>query len=89
MTNNPKKIIVVDDNAENLTAIKNALKAAYDVYPTNAVLNMFELMKRFQPDLILLDVDMPDINGYEAARMLKSSDNFREIHYIPYIHGRS
>jgi len=82
MSDNPKKIIVVDDNAENLTAIKNALKVSYDVYPTKAVSNMFELMKRFQPDLVLLDVDMPDINGYEAARMLKSSDNFREIPII-------
>jgi len=82
MSDNLKKIIVVDDNAENLTAIKNALKVFYDVYPTNAVSHMFELMKRFQPDLILLDVDMPDINGYEAARMLKGSDNFKEIPII-------
>jgi signal transduction histidine kinase len=82
MNNNPKRIIVVDDNAENLSAIKNALKATYDVYPTKAVTNMFELMKRFQPDLILLDVDMPDINGYEAVKMLKSSHNFREIPII-------
>jgi len=82
MTNNPKKIIVVDDNAENLTAIKNALKASYDVYPTNTVSNMFELMKRFIPDLILLDVAMQDVNGYEAAKMLKSNDNFREIPVI-------
>jgi two-component system, sensor histidine kinase and response regulator len=82
MNNNPKRIIVVDDNPENLIAIKNVLKATYEVYPTITVLNMFKLMKSFQPDLILLDVDMPDINGYEAVKMLKSSDRFKAIPVI-------
>jgi signal transduction histidine kinase len=82
MTNDRKKIIVVDDNLENLTAIKNALKNSYDVYTTITASNMFELLERFLPDLILLDVAMQDINGYEAARMLKSNDKYREIPII-------
>jgi two-component system, sensor histidine kinase and response regulator len=82
MSNNPKKIIVVDDSPEILTVIKNALKASYEVYPTIAVSNMFDLMERFLPDLILLDVAMQDINGYEAARKLKSSDKFKDIPII-------
>jgi signal transduction histidine kinase len=82
MTDNPKKIIVVDDNPENLTAIKSSLKGSYDVYPAIAVSTMFELMERFLPDLILLDVEMPDINGYEAARMLKNNEKFKEIPII-------
>jgi putative two-component system response regulator len=82
MSNNPKRIIVVDDNTENLIAIKNALKADYDVYPTISVSTMFELMERILPDLILLDVEMPDINGYEAAKMLKNNDTFRKIPLI-------
>jgi len=82
MSNNPKKIIVVDDNPENLSAIKSALRAVYNVYPTIAVSNMFELMEHFLPDLILLDVAMQDIDGYEAARMLKSDDKFKEIPII-------
>jgi len=82
MTDNPKRIIVVDDNQENLIAIKNALKAIYDVFPTNTVSNMFELLEHFIPDLILLDVEMPDINGYEAAEMLKNNDKFKEIPII-------
>jgi len=82
MNSDPKKIIVVDDNPENLNAIKSALRTVYDVYPTVAVSNMFELMEHFLPDLILLDVAMQDIDGYEAARMLKSNDKFKEIPII-------
>jgi CheY-like chemotaxis protein len=77
--NDRKKIIVVDDNLENLTAIKNTLKSTYDVYPSPSASKMFELLERFLPHLIILDVEMPVMNGYEAAKILKTSDKFREI----------
>jgi len=82
MTNNRKKIIAVDDNIENLTAIKNTLKDLYEVYPSPSALKMFSLLEHLRPDLILLDVEMPDMNGYEAAQKLKQSDKFREIPII-------
>ena len=77
-----KKIIVVDDNIENLTAIKNTLKEIYEVFPCLSASNMFDLLGHFKPDLILLDVEMPDINGYEAARKLKSNDTSKDIPII-------
>lgn len=77
-----KKIIVVDDNLENLTALKNTMKDIYDVYPCPSVLKMFDLLEHIQPDLILLDVEMPDMNGYEAMNKLKSSDKYHEIPVI-------
>ncbi|MCL2067870.1 MAG: response regulator [Treponema sp.] len=82
MNNDRKKIIIVDDNLENLTAIKNTLKDIYDVYPSSNASKMFDLMGSFLPDLILLDVDMPGINGYEAAKMLKHNEKYREIPVI-------
>jgi two-component system, sensor histidine kinase and response regulator len=82
MAKNMKKIIVVDDNLEYLITIKNVLKASYDVYPTDSVSNMFDLLNRFLPDLILLDVAMQDVNGYEAARTLKNDDRFKAIPII-------
>jgi signal transduction histidine kinase len=82
MANNMKKIIVVDDNIENLTAIKNTLKDIYEVYPIPSAIKMFGILEHVIPDLILLDVEMPDMNGYEAAKKLKSSDKFREIPII-------
>jgi len=74
-----KKIIVVDDNIENLTAIKNTLKEKYEVFPCPSAVNMFDLLEHIKPDLILLDVEMPDINGYEAANKLKSNEIFKDI----------
>ena len=82
MTEKRKTIIVVDDNNTNLVACKKILKPFYEVYPVPSVSKMFKLMEHVTPDLILLDVEMPDTNGYEAATMLKSKDAFREIPII-------
>jgi signal transduction histidine kinase len=82
MGNERKKIIAVDDNVENLTAIKNSLKDIYDVYPCPSAAKMFSLLEHIQPDLILLDVEMPETNGYEAIEKLKSDDKHREIPVI-------
>jgi diguanylate cyclase (GGDEF)-like protein len=82
MANDKKKIIAVDDNIENLTVLKNILKNTYDIFPTSTASNMFDLLEHFLPDLILLDVEMPDMNGYEAAEKLKSNEKYKQIPVI-------
>jgi putative two-component system response regulator len=82
MGNERKKIVAVDDNVENLTALKNTLKSAYDAFPCPSAQKMFNLLEHVQPDLILLDVEMPEMNGFEAAQKLKSSDKYKEIPII-------
>ncbi|MDR2717565.1 MAG: diguanylate cyclase [Treponema sp.] len=82
MTGNRKKIIAVDDNLENLTALKDTLKNAYEVYTCPSALKMFDLLEHFLPDLILLDVEMPDISGYEAAQKLKSDEKYKQIPFM-------
>jgi signal transduction histidine kinase len=77
-----KKIILVDDNPTNLTACKLALRDIYDVYPVNSAEQMFDLLAKMIPDLILLDVEMPVMDGYEAAKILKSNPDFKEIPLI-------
>ena len=74
-----KKIIVVDDNPENLTALKNTLKNNYAVFPCPSALKMFDLLTHVKPDMILLDVEMPEMNGYEAIKKLKSDTQYKEI----------
>jgi putative two-component system response regulator len=82
MAGDRKKIFVVDDNPEILNALKNTLKESYMVYPNPSALDMFELLEHVKPDLILLDVEMPGMNGYDAIKKLKSNDKFREIPVI-------
>jgi len=82
MAGDRKKIVAVDDNPENLNALKNTLKESYMVYPNPSAQDMFELLEHVRPDLILLDVEMPGMNGYEAIKKLKSDDKYREIPVI-------
>ena len=82
MTGKRKTIIAVDDNSTNLVICKKILKPFYEVYPAPSASKMFKLMEHIIPDLILLDVEMPDINGYEAARMLKEEAAFKGIPII-------
>ena len=79
MTNEQKTIVVVDDNNANLIAIKNILKSHYVVYPAPSAEKMFELMEHVIPDLILLDVEMPGMDGHEAIKKLKNNDAFKHI----------
>jgi putative two-component system response regulator len=82
MANEQKKIIEVDDIPENLTAIRNTLKDLYEVYPCPSAMKMFELLEHVKPDLIMLDVGMPDMDGYEAIKKLKADARFKEVPVI-------
>ena len=87
MSGGLKKIIIVDDNNTNLTLCKKVLRPFYEVYPVPSAKKMFDLLNNIIPDLILLDVDMPDLNGYEAAGMLKKNEAHKGIPII-FISGR-
>jgi len=77
-----KVIIAVDDNVENLTALKDTLKDKYEVYPIPSAAKMFELLEHIMPDLLLLDVEMPEMSGYETAKKLKSIDKYKSIPFM-------
>jgi putative two-component system response regulator len=77
-----KKIIVVDDNPENLSALRMTLKDLYEVYPCPSAAKMFTVLEHVQPELILLDVEMPEMNGHEAIKKLKGDDKYKGINVI-------
>ncbi|MDR2051031.1 MAG: response regulator [Deltaproteobacteria bacterium] len=76
------KIMLVDDNMANLTVGKNMLKDYYEVYAIPSAVKLFEIMNHVAPDLILMDVMMPEIDGYQAIRRLKADERFSEIPVI-------
>jgi len=77
------KIVIVDDNKANLTIGRNVLKIFYEVYPAPSADKLFEILdNNVLPDLILLDIEMPEMNGYEAIKILKADSRFIDIPVI-------
>ena len=75
-------IILVDDNETNLVMGKNMLSTFYQVIPAPSAAKMFEVLEKVTPDLILLDIDMPEMNGYEAMKKLKANLKLSDIPVI-------
>jgi len=68
-----KTIFVVDDNDINLTMAKEALKEQYRVMTLPSAVKMFAFLEKVKPDLILLDIEMPEMDGFEALHRLKQN----------------
>jgi putative two-component system response regulator len=77
-----KTILLVDDNATNLAAGKEMLKEKYKVYPVPSAEIMFDLLENVYPEMILLDIDMPEMNGYDAIKKLKANPKYEDIPVI-------
>ncbi len=79
----PGRILVVDDVATNRLILKAKLAAAYyDVLEADCGQTAFDLARSEQPDVILLDIMMPDMDGYEVCEMLKACS---ETSHIPVV----
>jgi len=75
-------IILVDDNPTNLRTGINVLSEKYSVATAPSAEKLFGLLENSAPDLILLDIDMPEINGYEAIKILKAKEETKDIPVI-------
>ena len=78
MENKPH-ILVVDDNAMILRNIKCILDPYYSVAVAPSALHAFLLIGKQKPDLILLDYEMPEMNGKEVLEKLKSDEEMKDI----------
>jgi len=76
------KIVLLDDDIATLNQGKSLLQAYYRVYTVASAATFFENLEYDIPDLILLDVAMPDINGFEVIKILKSDARYRDIPVI-------
>ena len=76
------KIILVDDTQANLDQGANILRAFYEVYPAPSAARLFNLLEKVVPALIILDIEMTEMNGYETIKKLKSDDRFKDIPVI-------
>jgi class 3 adenylate cyclase len=82
MESKKELILLVDDNPANLRAGKNVLGERYAVFTAPSAEKMFALLENNIPALIILDIDMPEMNGYEAIRLLKEKPETKNIPVI-------
>ena len=72
-------IMIVDDDEINSKAVTAMLKGEYQVFAAKSGQEALKLLKNYTPNLILLDVHMPEMDGYDLIRILKQNPDFSEI----------
>jgi CheY-like chemotaxis protein len=82
METEKKLIILVDDNPANLRIGKNVLSEKYTVATAPSASKLFSLLENNHPALVLLDIDMPEMDGYEAIKILKLNNETKDIPVI-------
>ena len=79
----PKMVLIVEDNELNLRPLTDLLEYhGYTVIATRFGEPALGLVQQYKPDLILMDVQLPDISGIEATQRLKSDEQTRGIPII-------
>jgi len=81
-TENKNSILIVDDESSSLLFLTRVLGAEYTIYTAKNGINAVEKAIKYSPDLILLDIIMPEMDGYEALTMLKELSETRDIPVI-------
>ena len=75
-------VLIIDDERINLDFLVQILSPEYTVYMTKNGSSGIEMANQLLPDIILLDIVMPDMNGYEVLKVLKASETTRNIPVI-------
>lgn len=78
-----KSILIVEDNELNMKLFHDLLDAhGYIVYQTRNGIDALELARKHKPDLILMDIQLPEVSGLEVTKWLKDDD---ELCHIPVV----
>lgn len=77
------KILLVDDNTANLQVLRETLDGSgYKLLIAKNGRSALEIVRKASPDLILLDIMMPEMDGYEATRRIRQQKQFRDLPVI-------
>ena len=77
-----RKVLVVDDNPVMVEVVKMSLESDYDVISASDGLEGINLAKSEKPDVIIMDVMMPNVSGIELLRMLLADEETKDIPVI-------
>lgn len=77
-----KKVLVVDDEEHIVNLVKLTLESDFEVFGAYSGKEALENAKKHSPDLILLDIMMPEMDGYEVMRAMRKDDDLKKIPVI-------
>ena len=79
----PKKVMIVEDNELNMKLFRDLIEASgYETVRTRNGLEVLDLARTHRPDLILMDIQLPEVSGLDVTKWLKEDS---ELHVIPVI----
>jgi two-component system cell cycle response regulator DivK len=79
----PKKILIVEDNELNMKLFNDLLQAhGYETIQTMDGRDVLQIVREQKPDLIVMDIQLPEISGLEVTKMLKADDRLKAIPVI-------
>src|SRR6476660_2690926 len=78
-----KTVLVVEDNELNMNLFHDLLEASgYNIVQTRNGLEAIDLARNHHPDLILMDIQLPEVSGLEVTKWIKEDDDLRSIPII-------
>ncbi len=79
----PKTVMIVEDNELNMKLFNDLLEAnGYNIIQTREGLEALKLARLHKPDLILMDIQLPEVSGLEVTKWIKEDDNLKSIPII-------
>lgn len=82
MTDEKAKVLIVDDIPENIRLLRETLRDDYDIFFATSGQGALQQASATRPDIVLLDIMMPEMDGYEVCRQMKADPLLREIPVI-------
>lgn len=78
------KVMIVDDNMSNLIMAQKTLEEEYEVLPISSGISALEVLRDMPdlPDLVVLDIDMPNVNGFQVISEMKNVERLKDIPII-------
>jgi len=81
--NRARKVLIVEDNELNMKLFNDLLEAqGYQVIQTRDGLSALDLARQHKPDLILMDIQLPEVSGMDVTKWLKEDDELKSIPVI-------
>jgi len=78
-----KRVLIVEDNDLNMKLFHDLLEAhGYDTLQTKDGLEALQMARRHHPDLILMDIQLPEVSGLEVTKWIKEDDDLKDIPII-------